>query len=121
MTEAIDYTVDNIVNGMASLQLDFGNVVTELATKLVPLNKLDESKKAIALKREHLEQSKQGSEEGKGISTSQGKVKADLREREIGGQQLDLAELYNRYKILRLKLLRVSLIATFLKPQRRSR
>lgn len=27
LAKAVDYTVDNIVNSMASLQLDFGNII----------------------------------------------------------------------------------------------
>ena len=51
-----DYTVDNIVNDMASLQLSFGNVVQELATELSTEScKLDELKKAIATEQEHLQ------------------------------------------------------------------
>lgn len=55
-----DYTVDNIVNGMASLQLSFGNVIGELAKELGgESHKLGELKKAIAVEREYLERLKQ--------------------------------------------------------------
>lgn len=51
-----DYTVDHIVNEMASLQLSFGNIVQELATELsAESNKLDELKRAIATEQEHLQ------------------------------------------------------------------
>ncbi len=57
LSKTLDYTVDNIVNGMASLQLSFGSVVNELADNLtVESNKLDELQKAIAVEQEHLEQ-----------------------------------------------------------------
>jgi hypothetical protein len=55
-----DYTVDNIVNGMATLQLSFGNIVGELAAELTSESyKLQELKKAIAIEGEHLERLKQ--------------------------------------------------------------
>jgi len=58
--KTIDYTVDNIVNDMASLQLSFGNVIGELAGTLTSESeKLEELKKAIAVEREHLERLKQ--------------------------------------------------------------
>ena len=57
LTTVANYTVDNIVNGMASLQLDFGNTVKDLAEKLTTESaKLAELKKAIAVEKEHLEQ-----------------------------------------------------------------
>ena len=57
LSKTIDYTVDNIINGMASLQLSFGGVVSELAENLAAeSNKLEELKKAIAVEQEHLEQ-----------------------------------------------------------------
>ena len=57
LNKTVDYTVDNIVNGMASLQLSFGSVVNELADDLsIEANKLNELKKAIAVEQEHLEQ-----------------------------------------------------------------
>jgi hypothetical protein len=55
-----DYTVDNIVNGMAALQLSFGNIVGELAEELTSESyKLQELRKAIAIEGEHLERLKQ--------------------------------------------------------------
>ncbi|MEY2856120.1 MAG: hypothetical protein RLZZ74_429 [Cyanobacteriota bacterium] len=55
-----DYTVDNIVNGMAALQLSFGNIVGELAEELTSeSDKLQELRKAIAIEGEHLERLKQ--------------------------------------------------------------
>ncbi|MEL6929931.1 MAG: hypothetical protein AAFO95_15000 [Cyanobacteria bacterium J06600_6] len=60
VAKTVDYTVDNIVNGMASLQLVFGNVVGELAERLANESyKLEELKKAIAVEREHLERLEQ--------------------------------------------------------------
>ena len=57
LSKTLDYTVDNIINGMASLQLSFGSVVNKLADNLtVESNKLDELQKAIAVEKEHLEQ-----------------------------------------------------------------
>ena len=57
LTKTSNYTVDNIVNGMASLQLSFSNVVDRLADSLTTeSNKLDELQKAIAVEREHLKQ-----------------------------------------------------------------
>ncbi|MGD1917799.1 MAG: hypothetical protein ACFCAD_02280 [Pleurocapsa sp.] len=51
------YTVDNIINGMASLQLSFGSVMNELADNLTAeSDKLNELKKAIAVEKEHLQQ-----------------------------------------------------------------
>ena len=50
-----DYTIDNIVNGMASLQLDFGGVVKELSEKLAQeSDKLEELKQAITVENDHL-------------------------------------------------------------------
>jgi hypothetical protein len=55
-----DYTVDNIVNGIAALQLSFGNIVGELAEELTSESyKLQELRKAITIEEEHLEQLKQ--------------------------------------------------------------
>ncbi|MDJ0724727.1 MAG: hypothetical protein QNJ38_06415 [Prochloraceae cyanobacterium] len=52
-----NYTVDNIVNGMASLQLDFGGIINELAEKLdTESSKLEELKKSIAIETENLKQ-----------------------------------------------------------------
>ena len=57
LDKTLDYTVDNIINGMASLQLSFGSVVNELADDLtVESNKLGELKKAIAVEKKHLQQ-----------------------------------------------------------------
>ncbi|VEP17500.1 conserved hypothetical protein [Hyella patelloides LEGE 07179] len=57
LTQATEYTVDNIVNGMASLQLDFGSAVDNIKEKLTgESTKLDELKKAISVEREHLQQ-----------------------------------------------------------------
>lgn len=52
-----DYKVENIVNSMASLQLDFGNIVNQLADKLTgESSKLDELKRAILVETERLEE-----------------------------------------------------------------
>ena len=60
VAKTTDYTVDNIVNSMASLQLSFSNVIGELGDKLTSESyKLEELKKAIAVEREHLERLKQ--------------------------------------------------------------
>ena len=57
LNKTVDYTVDNIINGMASLQLNFGTVINELADNLTTeSNKLDELKKAITVEQEHLKQ-----------------------------------------------------------------
>lgn len=57
LNKTVDYTVDNIINGMASLQLSFGGVVNQLAENLTSeSNKLAELKKAIAVEREYLQQ-----------------------------------------------------------------
>ena len=57
LSKTIDYTVDNIINGMASLQLSFGGIVSELAENLsTESNKLEELKKAIAVEQEYLQQ-----------------------------------------------------------------
>ena len=54
---ASGYTVDNIVNTMASLQLDFGNIISNLSGDLTTeANKLDELKRAIVVEQKHLEQ-----------------------------------------------------------------
>ena len=51
------YTVDRIVNDIASLQLSFGNVVNDLADKLTTeSNKQEELERAIAFEQEHLQQ-----------------------------------------------------------------
>ena len=60
VAKTTDYTVDNIVNGMASLQLSFGDVIGELAETLTSESyKLEELKKAISVEQEHLERLKQ--------------------------------------------------------------
>lgn len=52
-----NYTVDNIVNGVASLQLDFGAIVTELSQKLEEEStKLNDLRRAIVVESEYLEQ-----------------------------------------------------------------
>ena len=54
------YTVDNIVNGMATLQLDFGSAIDNLSQQLeTESGKLDELKQAIAVETEHLQQLRQ--------------------------------------------------------------
>ena len=51
------YTVDNIINGMAALQLSFGSAIDKLADDLtIESDKLDELNKAIAVEQEHLQQ-----------------------------------------------------------------
>lgn len=57
LNKTLDYTVDNIINGMASLQLSFGSAVNELADNLtIESNKLEELQKAIAVEKEYLKQ-----------------------------------------------------------------
>ena len=57
LTIATAYTVDNIVNGMASLQLDFGVAVDSLKDSLTgESTKLQELKKAITVERANLQQ-----------------------------------------------------------------
>lgn len=59
LEQATAYTVDNIVNSMASLQLDFGNVINEVSIKLsTEVIKLDELKRAIIVQTENLDQIK---------------------------------------------------------------
>lgn len=54
---AATYTVDSIVNGMASLQLDFGSIINELSQRLgSESKKLDTLKRAISVETENLEQ-----------------------------------------------------------------
>ena len=51
------YTVDRIVNDLASVQLSFGDVVNNLANKLtIESNKQEELELAIAVEQEHLQQ-----------------------------------------------------------------
>jgi hypothetical protein len=57
LVKATEYTVNNIVNGMASLQLDFGGAIDSIKDKLTEEStKLEELKKAITVEREHLQQ-----------------------------------------------------------------
>jgi hypothetical protein len=57
LNKTLDYTIDNIINGMASLQLSFASSVNELTDNLTTeSNKLDELKKAIAVEKQHLQQ-----------------------------------------------------------------
>ncbi|ACK64413.1 conserved hypothetical protein [Rippkaea orientalis PCC 8801] len=57
---ASQYTVDNIVNQMASLQLSFGRIIQELSENLTTeSSKLEELKTAIAVKKEQLKQLRQ--------------------------------------------------------------
>lgn len=54
-----DYTINNIVNSLASLQLDFGNIINELSERLTnQSSKLEELQRAIAVETENLEQIK---------------------------------------------------------------
>lgn len=56
LSKTADYTVGNIVNGMAALQLSFGSVIGKLAENLTDEStKLTELKKAIAVEQEHLQ------------------------------------------------------------------
>lgn len=53
---ASTYTVDSIVNGMASLQLNFGSIINDVSARLTTeIDKLDELKRAIAIETQHLE------------------------------------------------------------------
>ena len=57
LSKTSDYTVDNIINGMAALQLSFGKTISELAGNLTTeCHKLEELKGAIAVEQIHLEQ-----------------------------------------------------------------
>lgn len=57
LTRATEYTVDNIINGMATLQLDFGGAIDSIKENLTgESTKLNELKRAIAVEREHLQQ-----------------------------------------------------------------
>lgn len=57
LTTVAAYTVDRIVNKMASLQLDFGGIINELTEKLdTEFSKLEELKKAIAIETENLKE-----------------------------------------------------------------
>ena len=56
LTKATEYTVDNIVNSMASLQLDFGGAIESIKDNLTEESiKLDELKSAITVEKEHLQ------------------------------------------------------------------
>ncbi|PSB02666.1 hypothetical protein [Merismopedia glauca] len=56
---ASQYTVDNIVKGLADLQLEFGEIITSLAEKLgKEHDKVDELKSAIAVETQHLQELK---------------------------------------------------------------
>lgn len=60
LAQVADYTVNNIVNSMANLQLDFTNLTKEIATRLErESNVLIDLKKAIAIQWENLETLKQ--------------------------------------------------------------
>ncbi|MEA5417700.1 hypothetical protein VB712_00595 [Spirulina sp. CCNP1310] len=60
LTQAATYTVDSIVNGMATLQLNFGSAITELAQRLArESGKLDELKRAILVEQDNLQQLRQ--------------------------------------------------------------
>ncbi|MDJ0731625.1 MAG: hypothetical protein QNJ33_16710 [Crocosphaera sp.] len=60
LEKAGEYTVNNIVNRMASLQLDFGQVIQNLSENLTTEStKLDELKKAITVKQEQLQKLRQ--------------------------------------------------------------
>jgi hypothetical protein len=53
------YTIDNIINGLASLQLDFGNVIKQLADNLTTeSDKLDQLQRAYTVESQNLEQLK---------------------------------------------------------------
>ncbi|HHP7229335.1 MAG TPA: hypothetical protein ACFCUY_00575 [Xenococcaceae cyanobacterium] len=57
VTQATDYTVDNIVNVLALLQLEFGTSINQLTENLTTeSNKLEVLKKAIAVEKTHLQQ-----------------------------------------------------------------
>ena len=56
LTRATEYTVDNIINGMATLQLDFGGAIDSIKENLTgESTKLNELKRAIAVEQEHLQ------------------------------------------------------------------
>lgn len=60
LEKAANYTVNNIVNSMATLQLDFGNIIKEIGERLdTESNTLTELKKAISVETEKLAQLKQ--------------------------------------------------------------
>ncbi|MBH8561193.1 hypothetical protein I8748_03195 [Nostoc sp. CENA67] len=57
LATASTYTVDNIVKGLADLQLEFGSIVTSLSEKLAQENsKLDELNRAIEIQTQRLQE-----------------------------------------------------------------
>jgi hypothetical protein len=51
------YTIDNIVRGLADLQLDFGNIINSLSERLdSEAGKLDQLQRAIAIETQNLQQ-----------------------------------------------------------------
>jgi hypothetical protein len=57
---ASTYTIDNIVKGLADLQLEFGSIVNALAEKLAQENtKLDELNQSIEIETQRLQELKQ--------------------------------------------------------------
>jgi hypothetical protein len=53
---AAQYTADSIVRGLADLQLEFGDIITNLSTRLsTETAKLSEIQRAIAIESEHLQ------------------------------------------------------------------
>ncbi|ELR97815.1 hypothetical protein [Gloeocapsa sp. PCC 73106] len=60
LTTVADYTLDSIVNSMALLQLEFGNIINELSERLTnESTKLDDLQKAIGVESEHLTELRQ--------------------------------------------------------------
>jgi hypothetical protein len=60
LEKAAEYTVNNIVNSMATLQLDFGNITKDITQRLdTESSTLEELKKALAVETEKLAQLKQ--------------------------------------------------------------
>jgi hypothetical protein len=56
LTAVAQYTTDNIVRGLADLQLEFGSIVGDLSTRLsTETTKLDELKRAIAVETQRLQ------------------------------------------------------------------
>ena len=57
LSTVAEYTVDNIVNGIATLQLDFGSTLTELSERLAgESGKLEELQRSIAIENQNLEE-----------------------------------------------------------------
>jgi len=57
---ASTYTVDSIVNGMASLQLNFGGIIHDVSSRLTTeVAKLDELKRSIAIETDRLDNLRQ--------------------------------------------------------------